>query len=253
MQTIQITTKENYQIIQLKRGKVNAINQQMVSELQTAVAEAQADEAVGGLIITGTPNFLSAGLDVKEIYGYNEDEIRIFFKSFFDLHIQLVRFTKPLVFAINGYSPAGGTVLAIAADYRIMVRGEKFVIGLNEMAVNIQIPQTIADAYSFWLGSGKANEYLLEGKLLHNEEALNSGLVNKLVEADELMDAAENQLKKYLSADQEIFRNTKRKIRGAWLASLYTNQKEEMEQTVSLWWKPSVRAKMKAFVESLSK
>ena len=254
MQTIQVTTKENYRILQLNRGKVNAINQVMIDELRQAIAAAEQDEGVGGMILTGIPRFFSAGLDVKEIYDYNREEIRAFFTSFFALHRDLVKFTKPLICAINGYSPAGGTVLAIAADYRIMVDGEQYVIGLNEMAVNIQISQTLVNAYAFWLGASKANAFLLNGKLLHTQEALSSGLVNELVVNEEdLMVRGEAQMQRYLAADPEIFANTKRKIRNYWLAELEAGGEEELEEALRIWWKPSVRDRMQAFVASLSK
>jgi len=253
MQTINTIAKDNYLIVQLSRGKVNAINQLMVDELNTVIQDIENDEKIGGAILTGTPHFFSAGLDVKEIFEYNEDEIRHFFNSFFALHKNLVRFTKPMVCAISGHSPAGGTVLAIATDYRLMAQGEKYVIGLNEMAVNIQITQALINAYSFWIGNAKANEYLLDGKLLHTQEALSCGLINKVVEGDELMTAAEAQLTKYLGADAEIFANTKRKLRRAWLAELKTDDSNELEETLNIWWKPSVRSKIKLFVESLHK
>lgn len=253
MQTINTLSKDNYQIIQLNRGKVNAINQLMVNELNSVIREVQNNDAVGGIILTGIPHFFSAGLDVKEIFEYDEEQIRLFFSSFFELHENLVRFTKPFVCAINGHSPAGGTVLAIAADYRIMAEGEKYVIGLNEMAVNIQITQALINAYSFWIGNAKAHEYLLDGKLLHTQEALTSGLINKIVDGDDLMIAAEKQLKKYLAADPEIFSNTKRKLRSQWLSELAKSDRNELEEALNIWWKPSVRSKMKTFVESLNK
>ncbi|MEL6537574.1 MAG: enoyl-CoA hydratase/isomerase family protein, partial [Bacteroidota bacterium] len=190
-------------------------------------------------------------LDVKEIFGYNESEIRTFFQSFGELHKVLVQFTKPLICAINGHSPAGGTVLAVAADYRIMADGEKFMIGLNEMAVNIQITQTLVYAYGFWLGTSTANEFLLDGKLVNPTSALACGLVNQIAPQEEVLAKAEKQMKRYLAADPDIFANTKRKIRKTWLAQLAEGEEEELEEIIRLWWKPSVRARMQALVESL--
>lgn len=251
MQTITSTAKDGYLILQMNRPKVNAINQQMINELLTAIREAEKDEGVGGMILTGMPHIFSAGLDVKEIFGYNEADIRTFFHSFGDLHKALVQFTKPLICAINGHSPAGGTVLAVAADYRIMAEGEKFLIGLNEMAVNIQITQTLVYAYGFWLGTSTANEFLLDGKLMAPEEAQSCGLVNQVVPQEEVVAKAEQQMRKYLAADPDIFANTKRKIRKEWLAQVAAGEEAELEEILRLWWKPSVRARMEALVNSL--
>ncbi|HAA16491.1 MAG TPA: enoyl-CoA hydratase/isomerase family protein, partial [Cytophagales bacterium] len=198
------------------------------------------------------PHIFSAGLDVKEIFAYDEAGIRNFFQTFGLLHKELVQFTKPQICAINGHSPAGGTVLAVAADYRIMAEGEKFLIGLNEMAVNIQITQTLVYAYGFWLGTSTANEFLLDGKLMDPDEAQACGLVNQVVPQGDVLATAERQMKKYLAAHPDIFANTKRKIRKDWLAQREEGEDQELEEIIRLWWMPSVRERMGALVASLS-
>jgi 3,2-trans-enoyl-CoA isomerase len=253
MNTINITKKENYVILQLNRGKVNAINHEMVKEIRKAVAEFSEDDAIKGMILTGIPNFFTAGLDVIELYSYDKKQMTEFFADFGGMFIDLVTFEKPLIAAIPGHSPAGGCVMAIACDYRIMAKGEKFTIGLNEVAVSIQISQNLVDAYSFWIGSGNAHKYILNGSLLHVEEALEVGLIDEAVEPEDVLPRAEKQLKKYLSFHEEIFKNTKRKVRHDWLSKLETNPQKDLQQAAELWWKPEIRSRMKAFVESLQK
>lgn len=253
MQTIKIERKQNYAIVQLNRGKVNAINHQMTKEIRQAFAELETDDTVKGVIITGTPHFFSAGLDVIELYSYDKQKMNEFFNDFGGMYIQLSKFTKPFVCAITGYSPAGGCVIAITADHRIMAKGEKYTIGLNEVAVNIQISNNLIRGYSYWLGEGKANECILGGKLLNVEEALASGLVNEVCDLDEVLPKAEAKMRQYLQADEDIFKNTKYKLRKDWLEGMEENPKIDLEQAISLWWKPEIRAKMKAFVESLQK
>jgi len=253
MNTIQITYKEQYAILQLKRGKVNAINHEMVREIRSAVANFRTNKTVKGVIITGIPNFFSAGLDVIELYSYDKSQITEFFADFGGMFLDLVTFEKPLISAITGYSPAGGCVIAIATDYRIMATGEKFTIGLNEVAVNIQISKNLTDAYAYWIGTGKANEFILTGKLLKVDEALQVGLINEAVALEDVLPRAEAQMKKYLMADEEIFINTKKKLREDWFNKLEMNPQKDLAQAAELWWKPEIRAKMKVFVDSLQK
>ncbi len=253
MNTINIEKRENYAIVQLSRGKVNAINHEMVNELTSAFNELDDDQSVKGIILTGTPHFFSAGLDVIELYGYNEEQIEAFFTAFGKLHIQMATFKKPLVCGLTGYSPAGGCVFAITADYRIMAAGEKYTIGLNEVAVNIQISNNLIEAYSFWIGKGKAHEAILDGRLFKVEEAFDSGLVNEVVPLEEVLPVAEKQMKKYLSANETIFKNTKQKLRKHWLESLEVDGSKDLGEAIELWWSPEIRSKMKAFVESLQK
>jgi len=249
--TISITIQYDYAILNLQRGKANVINQLMVDEIRTAINELESNDQVKGLIITGHPGFFSAGLDVKELYRYDKDQIRTFLHDFGKMHNELLRFTKPMVAAINGHCPAGGTVIVIAADYRVMVEGEQYTIGLNEMQVNIQVTDILIKGYNFWIGQSKACEYLLEGKLATPSEALTVGLVNAVVPASQLMEKAQQQMQQYLSADQDIFRLTKAKIRRDWLASIDDDDLSELDQALDIWWKPEVRQKMGLFVQML--
>lgn len=252
MQTVKTTKKEGYAIVQLNRGKVNAINHQMVNEIRETIKSLEGDDTINGVILTGIPNFFSAGLDVIELYDYDESKMREFAIAFGMMHVELVRFTKPMVCAINGHSPAGGTVIALAADYRIMAEGEKYTIGLNEVAVNIQISQNLVEAYGFWIGKSLAHRYALEGKLLNGKEAVSCGLVNELVPAEALLPKAEEKIQQYIAAHPQIIRKTKSKLRKAWLDNVNDNSVEELEEFLSLWWDPVVRGRMKVFVDRLA-
>ncbi|MBW1296141.1 enoyl-CoA hydratase/isomerase family protein [Aquimarina litoralis] len=253
MKTIQIEKKNEYVVVQLNRGKVNAINHQMVKEIRQVFNEFENDDSVKGAIITGIPHFFTAGLDVIELYSYDRPKMNEFFNDFGGMYIQLAKFSKPFICAITGYSPAGGCVIAITADHRIMAAGEKYTIGLNEVAVNIQISSNLVRGYSYWIGEGKANEYILSGKLLNVDEALTSGLVNEVCDMENVIARAEIKMQQYLQADPEIFKNTKYKLRKDWLESMENDPKIDLEQAISLWWKPEIRNRMKAFVESLQK
>ncbi len=252
MNTLKLIKKEGYTIVQMNRGKVNAINYEMVQELRKVFSEIEKDEMVKGVILTGQPHFFSAGLDLIELIQYNEKEIHNFFSAFGTLYVELVQFTKPFISAITGHSPAGGCVLAVASDNRYMAAGEKYVIGLNEVAVNIQISQNLTEGYAFWMGEGLANRYILEGKLLTGAEATAAGLVDALFPLDEVLEHAENKMQQYLTADPEIWINTKKKLRKHWLDKLDPNPEDSLKEAATLWWKPEIRAKMKAYVASFS-
>lgn len=253
MKTIKVTKKDNYTIIQLNRGKVNAINHEMVKELRSSIVDIANDDTTGGLILTGIPNFFTAGLDVIELYSYDKEQITIFFEDFAGLFIDLVSFEKPLISAITGYSPAGGCVMAIACDYRVMAKGEKFTIGLNEVAVNIQISKNLIDAYAFWIGPGLAHKYILDGKLLKVKEAMEVGLIDEVVPLEEVLPRAEKQMRKYLSYHNGIFKKTKQKLREDWLNKLEKDPKKDLKEAAHMWWQPEIRARLKAFIDSLQK
>ena len=252
MNTLQLIEKQDYTIVQMNRGKVNAINQEMVQELRQAFQELQQNVEVKGVLLTGQPHYFSAGLDLIELIQYNDSQIHEFFGAFGSLYQELVRFPKPFIAAISGHAPAGGCVLAVTCDNRYMATGDKYVIGLNEVAVNIQISQDLIAAYTFWIGTGLANRYILEGKLLSSEEAVNCGLVDALFPLEQVLDRAEHKMQQYLKADQEIWVNTKQKLRKHWIDGLDQNAVNSLKEAATLWWKPEIRAKMEAYVQSFS-
>ncbi|SEK27486.1 3,2-trans-enoyl-CoA isomerase [Maribacter orientalis] len=252
MKTLVLTKKESYTIVQMNRGKVNAINHEMVNELSEVFNILENDPEVKGVILTGKPHYFSAGLDLIEFYQYDEKQIQEFFTAFGGLYLQLVQFKKPFISAITGHSPAGGCVLAVTSDNRFMAEGDTYVIGLNEVAVNIQISQNLTEIYAFWMGDGLAHRYILEGKLLNGKEALVAGLVDELVPLDKVLERSEKQMKLYLKANQEILINTKKKLRKHLWDKLDPNAENSLKEATILWWKPEIRSKMKAYVESFT-
>lgn len=252
MKYITVTHKNEYAILQLDRPKVNALNHDMVEEIRACFKSFEEDASVRGVIITGVPHIFSAGLDVIELYSYDKEKMNEFFISFGSMHIELARFPKPLIAAITGHSPAGGTVIAVAADYRIMAEGEKYTIGLNEVAVNIQVTNNLIEAYAFWIGRGKAHRYILEGKLLHTQEALRVGLVDELCPLEMVLERAEQKMQHYLKAHNGILINTKAKLRKSWFENLTHDAAADLAESNRIWWSPEIRTRMKQFVDHLS-
>lgn len=248
---LKVTHEDQFVIVQLNRKTANTLDAVLVGELRQVFRELEANEKVKGVILAGTEKFFSAGLDVIELYHYDEQKIRDFFIDFSELHIQLVNFKKPFVCAITGYCPAGGTVLAITADYRVMADDPKYSIGLNEVAVNVNISPNLIENYAFWLGKSLANRFVLDGRLLSPQEALKCNLIDEVCDANEVLHLAKKQMQKYLRADEDIIRNAKHYLRLPLLETL-KNDPEELKKTIAVWWKPEVRSKMKALVDSLT-
>ncbi|NEU08793.1 enoyl-CoA hydratase/isomerase family protein [Flavihumibacter sp. R14] len=252
MSTIKVTIKDRTAIIGLDRGRSNAINAEMVAELSQMVKSIENDDNAAGLIITGKEGFFSAGLDLIELYDYNEVMIRKFWEDFLQMVRVLASFRKPFLTAISGHSPAGGCVVALCSDYRIMTEG-KYIIGLNEVPVGIIVPDSIFHLYSFWLGQAKAYRFLLEGKLLNTQEALENGLVDELVDGGALVSAAERQMRKYLQMDQTTWQQSKVNLRKELLIKVNADPSESLDRMLKQWWSPSTRSILYTIIQNLQK
>ena len=253
MNTIEILKKDHYVIVRLNRGKVNAVNLEMVRELSTAFQTFKEDDSIKGVILTGQPHFFTAGLDIIELYDYDEVTIKTMFIEFGELYVQMVKFPKPLIAAITGHGLAAGTVFSIPCDYRLMADGEKYTIGLNEIKVNIGLSEDLINGYAFWLGRGLATRYLLKGKLMNAKEAHAVGFVDEVCPLENVLEKAEQQMQEYLKAEPLIFQSIKSKSRKFWVESFSKNKEAELKEDLEIWWKPEVRARMKGFVEKLTK
>ncbi len=250
MNTIKVNIKDKIAVLQLDRGRSNAINAEMVSELSQMVLNIDKDDNIAGLIITGKEGFFSAGLDLIELYNYDEPSIRQFWIDFLNLVKILVAFRKPMVAAISGHSPAGGCVLAICSDYRVMSEG-KYIIGLNEVPVGIIVPQSIFHLYSFWLGNAAAYRNMLEGKLMNTEEALASGLIDELVKPESILHAAERRIQKYIQMDSTTWQQSKMNLRAELLTRVSADQSAMLEIMLKQWWSPSTRSILKTIIQNL--
>jgi len=252
MNTIAVTIKDRLAIITLNRPKSNSLNREMVTELNDMLTNIENDSNIGGVMITGKENFFSAGLDLIELYNYNEEEAKSFWHLFLAFVARITAFKKPLIAAINGHSPAGGCVIALACDARVMAEG-KYIIGLNEVPVGIIVPNSIFSLYSFWLGKANASRSLLEGKLFNPEEALAIGLVDELVKSESILTAAERIARKYMAFEANTWQQSKLNIRKEIISSTSADQSADLEIMLKQWWAPSTRAILKTIIDSLQR
>jgi len=250
MTTFNVTIKEGLAIISLDRGRSNPINHQMLKELSASIRDLDADKGVGGLILTGKEGFFSSGIDLIEAYDYDEAQSREFWMDFLAMQNTLAAFSKPMVAAISGHSPAGGCIMAICCDYRIMAEG-KFVIGLNEVPVGIIVPGSVFNLYAFWLGQRKAYQFLLEGKLLNVAEAFDAGLIDEITGPETLMEAAEKKVRAYMQLNPVTWRQSKANLRRELIAKLNGDQTATLNMMLEQWWAPATRKGLQMMIENL--
>ena len=250
MNTIKVSIKDHLAIITLDRGKSNAMNGEMISEFNDMLRNIAADQNIAGVLITGKAHFFSAGLDLIELYNYNETEVADFWNLFLNFVGTITAFKKPMVAAINGHSPAGGCVIALACDYRVMSEGQ-YIIGLNEVPVGITVPNSIFNLYAFWIGQANAHRSLLEGRLFSPEEALKIGLVDEVVNSAGILTAAERKIRKYMAMERNTWEQSKLSIRKDLIASTSADQSEMLEAMLKQWWSPATRNILKTIIENL--
>lgn len=252
MNFLNVSIKDKLAVISFNKGKSNALDRDLITELMDLLGNIEKDEQIGGVLLTGKEGFFSAGLDLVALSQLDESGARDFWQLFLSFTAKLIAFKKPMVAAINGHSPAGGCVIALACDARIMAEG-KFIIGLNEVPVGIIVPHSIFKLYSFWIGHANANRSLLEGKLFSPEEALAIGLIDEIAKPESILTMAERRVRKYMALEPNTWAQTKLNIRKELLSVSQADHGNELEQMLKQWFSPSTRAILNNILASLKK
>ncbi len=196
-----LTETRHDQILELRltRPPVNAIDPALLADLRKMVKKIHANQIdAKALIISGSPGIFSAGLDVPALLGCDRDEMRGFWADFFGLWKGLATLPIPVVAALTGHSPAGGTVLALFCDYRVLAEGD-FKVGLNEVQVGLVAPQPIVYALQRLVGIRAAERHLVAGDLIAPQAALQIGLVDELAPVEQVVERALDWCRRHLA------------------------------------------------------
>jgi Delta3-Delta2-enoyl-CoA isomerase len=170
-------------VIKLARPPVNALNGALIRELIAAI---DAGREARAIVIAGQPGLFSAGLDVPGMLQLDREALVTLFQDLWRVQRAVAVSPIPIVFAITGHCPAGGTVLAINGDYRVMAQGE-FRLGLNEVQVGLFPGPPIHEAFKRLVG-GHAAQLLTRGALIDPATALRMGLVDELCDVSQVLD-----------------------------------------------------------------
>jgi len=237
--------------LRLARPPVNALNPEMVETLLEAVRSAQTD-GTRALVLSGKSGLFSAGLDVPELLELDREGMIGFWNGLFGLLEALARSPIPVVTAITGHSPAGGTVIALFSDYRIQAQGE-FRLGLNEVQVGLVVPPVIHQALVRLIGVYPAERHLVAGQMITVERALEIGLVDEVQPADQVVSRAVEWCRTHLALPQHSMLAT-RELARADLGALFDDPKAlDADGFAEFWFRAETQATLKGMVEKLRK
>ena len=237
--------------ITLNRPPANALNPAMVAALRAALSDA-AHDGVDGVVLTGQPGVFSAGLDVPELLGLDEAGMRAFWTDFFGLLEQVAASPMPIVAGLSGHSPAGGTVIALFADYRIQARGP-FQLGLNEVQVGLVVPPVIHEALVRLIGAYPAERHLVAGQMVDAETAHAVGLVDEVVDPDQVIGRAVDWLKAHLSMPRTAMLTTRAICRHGLIENFKAPGAMDLDRFVEGWFSEETQKTMHALAKRLAK
>lgn len=206
-----LTKDGNVVILAINRpNAMNALNTELLLELDVALEDLNKDSEVFVIILTGEGKAFVAGADISEMKDMTPEEARSFGMLGSKVFRKLELMGKPVIAAVNGYALGGGCELAISCD--IIIAGEKAKFGQPEVGLGITPGFAGTQRLSRIVGAKKAKELILTGGMIGAEEAEKIGLVNRVVPQEGLMEAAMEMAKTITSKGQIAVRYAKTAI-----------------------------------------
>lgn len=187
----------------------NALGLALMDETLAAIRAADG----APLLIRGSGDAFSAGLNLKEILECDEAGMRVFLKKLTELLDAIWRYPGPTVAAMNGHAIAGGALVALACDHRVVTSNPKARIGLNEVAIGVRFPPFILRLVQARIGALRMPEVVLGAHLFSPEDAVRVGLAEEV--AEDAVATAKARLKTLARHRPAIYRATKAAIRPA--------------------------------------
>lgn len=254
---VQVLSHGAVRELRLARPPVNALDDALMRALRRALEDSFADARVAGVVLSGNERVFSGGLDVPHLISHGQDRnaLRATWSAFLGLAGVIAAAPVPVATALTGHAPAGGCVLALCGDYRVMCRSadaaRTLQIGLNETQVGLAVPDGIQHLMRRVIGAHQASLLVVPGAMVSAEHALRIGLVDALADdAQATVEHAVQWLHGLARLPQTPLRRTRAIARADIIAALET---VVLEEFIEQWFGPDTQAALQAMAARLSR
>ncbi len=253
---IQVLQHGHVRELRMDRAPVNALDDALCATLLQAL-QAAFDDGVAGIVLSGNARVFSGGLDVPYLLSHCDDRRALHgtWNAFFQVAKAIAAAPMPVAAALTGHTPAGGCVLALCCDYRVMARStdpaRPLQLGLNETQVGLAVPDGIQHLMRRVIGAHRAERLLVAGAMVSAEYAAEIGLIDALADdAETTIQHAVTWLQAMAKLPQAPLRKTRHIARADVRAAL---DSVELEDFVNDWFQPDTQAALQAMVARLKK
>ena len=239
MGTVNVDMHGDIAVLKLDNGVTNAISPGLTADLSEALKNAET--TAKGVVLCGNEKFFSMGFNLPELIQLNRDGMRDFLLGFNGAIRDLYASPLPTAVAVEGHAIAGGTILSLAADFRIAAAGKK-LLGLNEIKLGLPVPYLALMILNQRMGHAAALEIIYHGEFTTADKAFDLGLVDELVAPGSAGERAVERIKTiagYPSAAFQLMKETQ----VAFIKAQYAdNHAERQERFLDCWFSRETRA-----------
>ncbi|MBE7646419.1 crotonase/enoyl-CoA hydratase family protein [Tenacibaculum finnmarkense] len=222
---IDYTSEENYVIITLNNGKVNAISHEVIDSLNQLLDKAEAQKKV--VILTGQPGIFSAGYDLKSMTTSPESALKLVTKGS-KLSHRMLSFPTPIIAACTGHAIAKGAFLLLSTDYRLGAEGN-FKIGFNEVLIGMTMHNAGVQIAKARLTPNYVNRSVNNAEMYSPKDAVTAGFLDKIVPENQVLPTAIKIAEMFVKLNLKAHHQTKLKVRKTALRSLKKAIKKDAE------------------------
>lgn len=245
-ENIRVEKRGRVALVTLNRPKaLNALNSELIAELNAALALFESDDKIGCVVLTGSEKAFAAGADIKEMSSLSF--VEAYKTDFITSWDQVSRFRKPIIAAVAGYALGGGCELAMMCDFILAADNAKF--GQPEITLGVMPGAGGTQRLTRFVGKSKAMEMCLTGRMMDAAEAERSGLVSRVVPLDELLEEALRVAEKIADFSLPTAMMTKESVNRAYETTLAEGVRFERRIFHSLFATEDQTEGMNAFVE----
>jgi enoyl-CoA hydratase len=238
--------------LRLDKPRGNAIDEELLGDLRAACAELAKDDSVRGVLLASAhPKLFCPGLDLVSLVGYDRSAMGRFMTAFSDAVRALFALERPVVAAVSGHAVAGGCILALCADMRLLRRGAQ--IGLNEVKVGVPLPWEVAVLLRHSVPPPALTRVALLGRNFADEEAVAVGLADAILDAEGFDAACRERLSEFVDKHPGAVAATKRNLRAGVLHEMKDRQAERQAEWLDAWFSNETRERIQQIVASLAR
>jgi enoyl-CoA hydratase len=237
--------------VRMGRAHGNAINDDLLDGLLEAFGEAERDPSVRGVILAASGKVFCPGLDLLELRALDRPTLRRFMTKLSRCFLTLFTFPKPVVAAISGHALAGGCVLALATDWRVLRWGA--LVGLNEIRVGLPLPLDVALVLKDSVSPHRLAEVALLGANYTDEAAVQVGLVHEVQQAEGFDAYCRTRLEEFAAKNTAAFGLTKRYLRAAVAERVEASGGAFVEEFLDVWFTEDSQRMIGKVVEDLER
>ena len=244
--TISVTKENLYAIIQFQRAEVlNALNMKLMEELVDALEMLDKDDDVRAVILTGNEKAFAAGADIKEMADASAMDMLI--RDQFARWDRIRKIKKPVIAAVSGFALGGGCELVMTCD--IIIASETAKFGQPEINIGVMPGAGGTQRLTRAVGKAKAMEIVLTGKMITAQEALQWGLINKVVPVEYCLEEAKNVAREIAAKPPLAVRLAKEAVLKAFDTTIEGGLEFERKNFYLLFASADQKEGMSAFVE----